>query len=305
MQRAYIDALAQLAQSDENVVSVVADNGTDYDWLFQRDFPDQFYNVGIAEQNMVAMAAGLSDMGLIPFISTAGAFLLYRAYEFIRNDICLGHKNVKMVATGSGVSISNLGPTHHTTEDIALLRTLPGLTVFSPSTPEEVRIAVQEAYQTDGPVYIRLGMTGEHNFAAPSDSLFVANCLLEGTDVAICCTGSIGQTVLCAAEALQKSGLSAGVYAFPCLNPLDCDTVNRISQQARLLVTVEDHNQDCGVGGLIASVLAGKASHAPLLTIGTNGFAVGYGQQDQVRNQNSLSADAIAHRIQEKWEAIV
>lgn len=305
MQRAYLDALAKLAQTDENVVSVVADNGTDYDWLFQRDFPNQFCNVGIAEQNMVAMAAGLSDMGLIPFITTAGAFLIYRAYEFIRNDICLGHKNVKMIATGSGVSISNLGPTHHTTEDIALLRTLPGLTVFSPSTPEEVPMAVREAYKINGPVYIRLGMTGESNFAQASQNIYRANCLLTGTDVAICCTGSIGQTAVEAAQMLQKSGLSAGVYAFSCLNPLDTDTVEQLSQQVRLLVTVEDHNRTCGLGGLVASVLAGQGSHAPLLAIGTDGFAAGYGRQEEVRNQNAMSSSAIVEKIQRKWASLV
>ena len=304
MQRAYIDALFELAQKDASVVSLVADNGTDYDWLFQRDFPEQFHNVGIAEQNMVAMAAGLADTGFVPFITTAGAFLIYRAYEFIRNDICIGHKNVKLIATGSGMSISNLGPTHHTTEDIALLRTLPGLTVFSPATPEEVKLAVKEAYRIAGPVYIRIGMTGESNFTEPSDSLYKANCMAEGTDVAICCTGSIGQEVLRAVEALKEKGISAGAYSFESISPFDAETVTWLSEEVRLLVTVEDHNQNCGLGSMIAGVLAQKAHHAPLLTIGMDGFAAGYGTQTEMREQNGLSADAIAERIWKRWENI-
>ena len=304
MQKAYIDALFALASEDKKVLSLVADNGTDYDWLFHRDFPNQFHNVGIAEQNMVAMAAGLADTGMIPFVTTAGAFLIYRAYEFIRNDICIGHKNVKLIATGSGMSISNLGPTHHTTEDIALLQSLPGLTVFSPSTPEEVHIAVREAYKINGPVYIRMGMTGESNFAEPPESIYTANCLAEGSDVAICFSGSIGKSVLDAAEKLKEKGISAGVYSFSCLNPLDVKTIDKLSQQVSLVITVEDHNRTCGLGGLIANVLAGKRCHAPLLTIGTNGFAVGYGRQDEMRHQNGLSPDAIADVILKKWEAM-
>lgn len=305
MQRAYIDALFELAQKDTNVVSLVADNGTDYDWLFQRDFPEQFHNVGIAEQNMVAMAAGLADTGFVPFITTAGAFLIYRAYEFIRNDICIGHKNVKLIATGSGMSISNLGPTHHTTEDIALLRTLPGLTVFSPATPEEVKLAVKEAYEITGPVYIRIGMTGESNFAEPAASLYQANCMLDGTDVAICCTGSIGQTVLRAADALKEKGISAGVYSLGSIAPFDADAVSELAEQVRLMVTVEDHNRNCGLGSMIAGILAQKACHAPLLTIGMDGFAAGYGTQEEMRSQNGLSADVIAQSVQKRWKEIV
>lgn len=302
MQKAYIDALFALAQKDQTVVSLVADNGTDYDWLFQRDLPHQFYNVGIAEQNMVAIAAGLSDAGFIPFITTAGAFMIYRAYEFIRNDICIGHKNVKLIATGSGMSISNLGPTHHTTEDIALLRTLPDLTVFSPSTPEEVTMAIQEAYAIQGPVYIRIGMTGESNFVQRTASLYKANCMADGSDVAICCTGSIGQTVLLAVDILKKKGISAAAYAFSSIVPFDTDTVHQLSEQFRLLVTVEDHRRSCGLGSIIATVLAEKGQHAPLLTIGLEGFATGYGKQADMRSQNGLSADAIAEKTEKRWE---
>lgn len=114
MQKAYIQALFKLAQEDPNVLSLVADNGTDYDWLFQRDLPDQYLNVGIAEQNMIAVSAGLADTGFVPFVTTAGAFMIYRAYEFIRDDLCLGKRNVKMFASGSGLSMWRRAPSRRT-----------------------------------------------------------------------------------------------------------------------------------------------------------------------------------------------
>ena len=140
MQSAYLGKLMELAQRDTNVLHILADSGTGYDEMFRRSFPEQIYNFGISEESMVAAAAGMATVGKIPFVYTAGAFLAYRSLEFIRDDICFQNLNVKIVGMGSGLSWSTLGPTHHTTEDLAVLRAMPNLLLLSPSRSEERRV---------------------------------------------------------------------------------------------------------------------------------------------------------------------
>ncbi len=305
MQRAYINALSSLAEKDKRVVSVLADNGTDYDWLFERDFPDRFFNVGIAEQNMVAMGAGLASCGYIPFVLTAGSFLIYRAYEFIRNDICFANKNVKLIGSGSGLSISNLGPTHHTTEDLSLLRSLPNLKVFTPSSPSEVTQAVQEAYLASGPVYIRLGMSGEAEVFNETDkSLFgKARVIKQGNDVYLLSSGSIISEALKAADELEGAGVSVGIVSFSVIKPFDADIIEDIFNKAKLLVSIEDHSVIGGLGSAVAEILSSKKEHAPLLRIGIEDcFASGYGTQNQIRKINNIDSSAIVKRIRNYLE---
>lgn len=307
MLRAYISALYELAQRDSRVISIQADNGTDYDWMFQRDFPDRFFNVGIAEQNMVALGAGLASKGFIPFVSTAGAFLTYRAGEFIRDDVCFGRRNVKMMASGSGLSISNLGPTHHTTEDLAFLRALPNLTILSPTTPSEVGAAVAEAYRIDGPVYLRLGMNGEPELGEPCGSAdpYHARCLKGGEQTAIFVTGSIAAEALEAAQMLDTFGISTGVYSFAALSPLDRDTIFRIASSVRLVVTLEEHSVIGGLGSAVAECLSELPAHAPVCRMGLMGFAKGYGTLAQMRRTNHLDGLSVAERIKKQWEALL
>ena len=161
MQRAYINALYELIKQGRNVISCLSDSGTDYDELIAREFPDQCINFGISENNKVAAASGLAACAKIPFVYTTNAFLAYRSYEFIRDDICLQNRNVKLVGMGCGLSWSTLGSTHHTTEDIAALKALPNLTIFSPASPLELEKVVKKAYEINGPIYIRMGMSNE------------------------------------------------------------------------------------------------------------------------------------------------
>ena len=161
MQSAYIGKLMELAERDSEVLHILADSGTGYDEMFRRNFPEQIYNFGISEENMVAAAAGMAAVGKKPFVFTAGAFLAYRSLEFIRDDICFQNLNVKIIGMGSGLSWSSLGPTHHTTEDIAVLRAIPNLMILSPATPRQVSAYLKMAYEYEGPVYMRIGMNHE------------------------------------------------------------------------------------------------------------------------------------------------
>ena len=165
MQSSFIGNLMELSQVHDEIMYLTADSGEGgLDLMYQRNFPDRCFNFGIAEENMVAAAAGMALCGKIPFVYTAAPFLAYRSYEFIRDDICLQNVPVKLFGSGSGLSVGSLGPTHHTTEDIAVLRCLPNITILSPATPKQAYEAVKVAYDTSGPVFVRLGMNKEREF---------------------------------------------------------------------------------------------------------------------------------------------
>ena len=301
MQRAYLMALYDLAQKDSNVLSVLADSGTGYDELFRRDFPKQLIDFGIAEEHAVGAAAGMAACGKIPFVYTAGAFLAYRSYEFIRNDICLQNLNVKVVGMGSGLAWSTLGPTHHTTEDISALRAIPGLTVFSPSCPREVEKVVKAAYEIKGPVYIRIGMNAEPDIYG-EDYPFVTGkniTLRNGEGIVIFTTGSIASEVCAAADELKEQGIFITVVNVPTIKPFDTENVLEMLQSHDIVMTVEEHNILGGLGSMVAEVMAENAVPHPLIRMGLHDvFAKGYGTIAQVRAANGLDRKTIVERIQ-------
>ena len=194
MRTAYLDTLYELASKDKRVYALISDNGAIVYDKYRRDLSSQYLNLGISEANMLGMAAGMASCGKIPFAYTIGAFLAYRAFEFIRNDICLQKQNVKVVGTGAGEVYSVLGPTHHSTEDMGGLRSLPNLVILSPASPMEVKKATAAAYEYEGPVYLRLGTNREPEIYK-EDYLFEIGkgiTIKEGGDIALISTGSIG-----------------------------------------------------------------------------------------------------------------
>ena len=301
MQIAYIKTLYEIMQADCRVVSLLSDSGTDYDVMMASEMPMQCFNFGIAEQNKVAIAAGMALCGKIPFVYTSGAFLAYRGYEFIRNDVCYQNQNVKIVGMGSGTSWRTLGPSHHTTEDIAALRALPNLTILSPATPLEAVACTRAAYEYTGPVYIRLGMSSEMEYYKDGYSVAIGSSarLTQGADVAILMSGSILSEVMKAELLLRESGICAAVYDMYSIKPLD---VQRVMEAVLCgaLVTVEEHSISGGLGGAVAEVLADAGISVPFLRIGfDNAFAKGYGTQEEVRQKNGLDGSSIAERIRE------
>lgn len=296
-------ALMELASQDPNVLYLTADSGEGgLDLMFRRNFPDRAFNFGIAEQNMVAAAAGLAASGKMPFVYTAAPFLAYRAYEFIRNDVCLQDLPVKLIGTGSGLSVSSLGPTHHTTEDIAALRALPRLRILSPATPRQAYACVLAAHEIEGPVYIRLAMNREREYFPDGYQLPGARIepLRDGSDAAILSTGSILEEAMRAAELLADRGISAGVINVPTLKPLDCAGICERARASKLLCTVEEHNVVGGLGSAVAGALVDAGVPARLLRIGLDDrFSEGYGTLPQLRRENGLDAATIAARIEE------
>lgn len=300
MQKAYLMALYDLAAKDKRVLSLLADSGTGYDELFQREFPDQLIDFGIAEEHMVGAAAGMASCGKIPFVYTAGAFLAYRSYEFIRNDICMQNLNVKITGMGSGLAWSTLGPTHHTTEDISVLRALPNLTVFSPACPREVEKVVKAAYETEGPVYIRIGMNAEPDIYG-EDYDFTAGRnvqLKKGKDLAVFSTGSITSEALKAVRQLEEQGIAASLYHVHTIKPFDEESVVEAAKAHSLLVTVEEHNIYGGLGSIVSEVVAEKRLGVGVKRIGLpDMFAKGYGTLAEVRRQNGLDEESIREKL--------
>lgn len=300
MQNAYIKVIYELLQKDKRVISLLSDSGGDYDTMMAREMPSQCYNLGIAENNQVGIAAGMALQGLIPFVYAPGNFLAYRSYEFIRNDVCYQNQNVKFIAMGSGTVFSTMGPSHHSTEDLSCLRALPNLTILSPATPKEAAACVRAAYEIQGPVYIRLGKGGEPEFFDDNYRFQLGKAvqLTEGHDVAVFSTGAILCEVMEAEKRLRELGISASVFNAPTIKPLDEEAILNAGKHCRHVVTVEEHNIYGGLGGAVAEVLAENDAGARLKRIGLRDcFAKGYGTQADVRKSNGLDAQAIAAGI--------
>lgn len=301
MRTAYLNTLYELAEKDKNVFALISDNGAIVYDKFRADFESQYYNLGISEANMLGVAAGMANCGKIPFAYTIGAFLAYRALEFIRNDICLQNQNVKVVGTGAGMVYSALGPTHHATEDMGCLRSLPNLTIFSPASPIEVRKTVLEAYKMQGPVYIRLGTNKEEELYENDDYEFVAGRGIEvrpGTDITIVGTGNILLDVMKARDVLKQEGVSVRVINIHTIKPFDSEIIKKAVCETKGIVTVEDHNVIGGLGSAVAEAVAESGMGTKFRRIGLeNSFSKGYGTYAQVKEMNGLGIQKIVDTV--------
>lgn len=300
MQSAYIGKLMELAEKDPRVLHILADSGTGYDEMFRRNFPKQIYNFGISEEHMVAAAAGMASVGKIPFVFTAGAFLAYRSLEFIRDDICFQDLDVKITGMGSGLSWSSLGPTHHTTEDIAVLRAIPNLMILSPATPRQVSECLQLAYEHRGPVYLRIGMNHEKEFFGEGYRMDVGknDLIREGADAVIFTTGSILEEADEAVSLLEKDGIRAALVNVPVIKPFNEADILERARDAKMLVAVEEHNVYGGLGSMIAEAAAKNGLGVKVRCIGLEDvFASGYGTHKEVRKANGLDGSSIYQKI--------
>ncbi len=301
MRTAYLDTLYELAQKDKRVYALISDNGAIVYDRYRRDLPDQYLNLGISEANMIGMAAGMASCGKIPFAYTIGAFLAYRAFEFIRNDVCLQDQNVKIVGTGAGQVYSALGPTHHSTEDLGGLRALPNLTIICPASPLEVRKATVAAYEHVGPVYLRLGTNREPEIYGSEYPFEIGKAvtLRDGKDVTLIGTGSILKDVLDAAEQLQGEDINVRVINMRTIKPIDREAIIRAVEETGRIITVEDHNVTGGLGSAVSEVLAEYGSGVRFRRLGLHGFSGGYGTYAQVKEQNGIGMMNLCNIVRE------
>lgn len=259
---AYGEALAELGAVNDKVVVLDADlSHATMTSIFAAKYPERFFNFGLAEANMMCASAGIAHSGLIPFASTFALFGTGRAYEQIRNSIAYVGANVKFGLSHSGLSVGEDGGSHQSIEDIALMRVLPGMTIFVPCDSAETRKAVFAAAEIEGPVYIRVARPVVETFTGP-DTPFVpgkANVLREGSEVCIMATGLMVKEALKAADTLLTEGIKASIINFHTIKPFDEACVLAMAKKCGAIVTVEEHSIIGGLGSAVAEVLAGHS----------------------------------------------
>ena len=267
----YGQTLVEIGEADHRVIAFEADIAKSTNsYRFGERFPGRFYNCGAAELNMVCMAAGAAAAGLVPFASTFAVFASMRACEGVRQSICYAKRNVKLVATNAGVEICGDGPSHQGTEDLAIMRAMPNLTVLSPADNASTREAIHAVYRLDGPAYVRLGRQKAEHVYAQGFQLRIGRMvrLREGRDVTLIATGHMVAQALKAAASLARQGVTARVLDCHTIKPFDRESVLGAAEETRALVTAEDHSVIGGLGGAVAETLAEEGTPAVLRRVG-------------------------------------
>lgn len=299
---AYGKALAEFGESYPDMVVLDADlAAATKTGVFKKKFPDRHIDCGIAESNMMGIAAGLSLTGKIPVASTFAMFASGRAFEQVRNSIGYPHLNVKIGATHAGITVGEDGASHQCNEDIALMRTIPGMVVINPSDDVEAKAAVKAAYEHVGPVYLRFGRLAVPVINDNEDYKFElgkAITLREGTDVAIIASGLTVSESLAAAEKLAADGIRAEVINMHTIKPLDEDAIVKAAKKTGKIVTVEEHSVIGGLGSAVCDVVAEKAP-AKVMKIGINDVFGESGPAVQLIQKYGLDSESIYEKIKE------
>lgn len=298
----YGEALVALGEKYPKLVVLDADlAAATKTGLFKKAFPERFVDCGIAESNMIGVAAGLAAAGMVPFASSFAMFAAGRAFEQIRNSIGYPHLPVKIGATHAGISVGEDGATHQCNEDIALMRSIPGMTVISPADDVEARAAVEAAILHNGPVYLRFGRLATPVFnheESYSFSIGKGITLKEGTDLTIVATGLMVYKALQAAEQLAPEGIHAGVINIHTIKPLDRELLIQAAQNTKLIITAEEHNIIGGLGSAVAELLAEECP-TPVYRVGVNDQFGMSGPATELLERYGLTASAIVEKAKQ------
>lgn len=302
MRNAFADELTKLGNVDERVVMLSGDIGNRLFDKFKDAHPSRFFNCGVAEQNMMGVAAGMAMSGLRPVAYTITPFITSRCLEQIRTDACYHDLPVTIVAVGAGLSYAGLGPTHHACEDIAILRSLPNMVVICPGDAWEVRGALRAALQQDKPVYIRMGKKGEpviHKAVPEGFAIGKAITVSDGNDVCLLSTGTMLPEAIEAAHQLKSSGISARVVSFHTVKPLDHACLDAAFSRFKLVATIEEHSLIGGFGSAVAEwIVDNGVVPKSFIRFGTpDAFFKKSGEQEYAREQLELTGHQIAQRI--------
>ena len=296
----YGNALAELGKEHENLVVLDADlAAATKTGVFKKAYPERFIDCGIAEANMTGVAAGLSTCGKVPFISSFAIFVAGRAFEQVRNSIGYPHLNVKIGATHAGITVGEDGATHQCNEDIALMRTIPGMVIINPADDVEARAAVKAAYEYEGPVYLRFGRLALpiiHNESSYKFEIGKGEILRDGKDVTIVATGAMVSNSLEAAEKLAADGIEAKVINIHTIKPLDEELVVAAAKETGKVVTVEEHSVIGGLGSAVCDTLAQKAP-TQVMKIGMNDTFGESGSAVELLKKYKLDAESIYEKI--------
>lgn len=299
IRKAFGEELLELGSKDQRIVALDADlSGSTQTSLFAKAYPERFFDVGIAEQDLMTTALGLSLEGFIPFAATFAVFASGRAYDQIRNSICYQKSNVKIIGAHGGITVGEDGASHQALEDISLMRTIPNMTVIVPGDYEQTRQAVRFASEYNGPVYIRLSRMDVPDVYDKNYKFDIGKAVVlkEGADVSLIATGDILSEVIKASEILKENGINADVINVPVIKPLDCDSIIKSVIKTKLAVTIENHSV---IGGLGAAVCECVSENSPckIVRIGIKDTFGQSGKPDELLKEYGLDAESIANKV--------
>lgn len=302
MRNAFFSSLVELAADHPRLFLMIGDLGFGVVNEFVSKFPAQFINAGVAEQNMTGMAAGMARSGDIVFTYSIANFPILRCLEQVRNDVCYHRANVKMVSVGGGLCYGALGASHHATEDLAIMRSLPNLLVVAPADPVEVRLAMPLIVAHQGPVYLRLGRAGEpvvHQALPSGFTLGKGLVVREGGELTMISTGGMLKTTLGAADLLAKKGVSAGVISMHTVAPIDAELIQQHARTTGTIVTVEEHSVVGGLGGAVAeALLDGQTSPVRFKRLGLpHAFLPEVGSQEYLLRCHGLTPEGVRDSV--------
>lgn len=297
--QSYGEALLELGKENKNIVVFDADLSTATKTnIFAKEFPERFYDMGIAEQNMISTAAGMSTCGKIPYASTFAVFAAGRAYDQIRNSVCYPKLNVKICATHAGVTVGEDGATHQMIEDISLMRTLPNMTVLSTSDDVQTKWAVKEISKINGPVYLRLSRLATPIIYGENQKFEIGKAVQigEGTDATIFATGVTVSEAIGAQEILENKGIKVRVVDIHTVKPIDKDMVIKCAKETKKLISVEDHNVIGGLGSAISEVLT-EEYPVKLVRMGINDTFGKSGKAIELMQYFGITAENIVEKV--------
>jgi transketolase len=300
VRNAFAEEMRTIATTDKRVVVLSGDIGNKLFDKVKLVDDRRFYNCGIAEANMMGVAAGMAMSGLRPFVYTITPFTTTRCFEQIRVDVCYHHAPVVIVGTGSGLSYSELGPTHHSLEDMAIMRTLPGMRVVAPCDALELRAVLHEVLKDDIPTYIRIGKKGEPDIhkSAPSFKLGEVIIIRPGTDVTLLCAGNMMSETLKTADILESNGVKAEVVSIHTVKPLDAKYLKEAGTRFKMIVTIEEHSRIGGLGSAVAEWRMVQNKNIAQISFGTDDeFMHEVGSQAYARKKFGLTSENMANKI--------
>jgi transketolase len=300
MRTSFFQALGPLFSKDRRIVVITADLGFKLFDPFKEVDSERFYNMGVAEANMIGVAAGLSLCGKKVYCYSISPFLVMRPFEQIRIDVAYHNLDVKLVAVGGGLAYGLEGITHHGLEDIALMRTLPNMVVIIPADPMEAACFAKLSYTHPGPMYIRLCHTNEPSIHPAEPELEMGKALIveEGHDIALFATGRMVYTAIQASEILRKNGISASVVNVHTIKPLDIELIERYCEMHEAIFTVEEHGLEGGLGSAVAEVVAESGNQVVFKRFGVDRTRSYVGRADYLREKHGLSPEAIAGNVE-------
>lgn len=307
MRNAFAQEITELVTENEDIVLLSGDIGNRLFDNYKKAAPDRFFNCGVAEANMTGMAAGLAKSGLRPVTYTIAPFATVRCLEQIKIDICYHNLPVVIVGTGAGLSYAALGPTHHSCEDIGMLRLLPNMSVVCPCDPIEVKLALRQALHSDGPVYIRLGKKGEPSVHKEEPEFVIGKSitLKNGEKLCLLSSGNTISMALSLAEKFEKSGVSTRVESVHTVKPIDQDLLKDVMSSFAVVSTIEEHSLIGGLGSAVAEWKVDNDVNTPVLRFGTSdSFLSTVGSQQYARESLGLAEERMFQSISERLQRL-